>query len=170
MERQPDDKGEIYFQGMDIRKEKEWFLEKCAYIADDNRFFNKRSALENVELLGGFYDKMDKEIFKTYMKEMDIGCGKMVGAMSRGQFIRFQIAFARAHHASLYLLDEATAGMDPVFRREFYHVLRQILTEDATIIMTTHIQSDIDKNMDYICRLEQGKMISFQENFGENRW
>lgn len=167
MERHPNYTGDIFYQGINIKEEPEWFLEKCAYIADDNRFFNKKTAMENVELLSGFYGKMDKEKFKTYMEEMKLSCGKQVGAMSRGQFIRFQIAFARAHHAKLYLLDEATAGMDPVFRREFYNILRQILAEEATILMTTHIQSDIDRNMDYICRLEDGKMVFFQENFGE---
>lgn len=167
MERHPNYTGDIFYQGIDIQKEPEWFLEKCAYIADDNRFFNKKTAMENVELLSGFYGKMDKEKFKTYMDEMKLSYRKQVGAMSRGQFIRFQIAFARAHHAKLYLLDEATAGMDPVFRREFYNILRQILAEEATILMTTHIQSDIDRNVDYICRLEHGKMVFFQENFGE---
>lgn len=159
--------GDIFYQGRDIKKEPEWFLEKCAYIADNNMFFGKKTAMENVELLSGFYEKMDKEKFKTYMDEMELSYRKLVGAMSRGQFIRFQIAFARAHCAKLYLLDEATAGMDPVFRREFYNILRQILAEEATILMTTHIQSDIDRNMDYICRLEQGKMAFFRENFGE---
>lgn len=167
MERHSNYTGNIFYQGIDIQKEPEWFLEKCAYIADDNRFFHKKTAMENIELLGGFYEKMDKEKFKTYMDEMKLSCGQQISAMSRGQFIRFQIAFARAHCARLYLLDEATAGMDPVFRRDFYNILRQILAEEATILMTTHIQSDIDKNMDYICRLEQGKMVSFGENFGE---
>lgn len=167
IDRHSDYTGDIFYQGRDIKKEPEWFLEKCAYIADDNMFFGKKTAMENVELLSGFYEKMDKEKFKTYMDEMELSYRKLVGAMSRGQFIRFQIAFARAHCAKLYLLDEATAGMDPVFRREFYNILRQILAEEATILMTTHIQSDIDRNMDYICRLEQGKMVFFRENFGE---
>lgn len=167
IDRHSDYTGDIFYQGRDIKKEPEWFLEKSAYIADDSMFFGKKTAMENVELLSGFYEKMDKEKFKTYMDEMELSYRKLVGAMSRGQFIRFQIAFARAHCAKLYLLDEATAGMDPVFRREFYNILRQILAEEATILMTTHIQSDIDRNMDYICRLEQGKMAFFRENFGE---
>lgn len=164
VERGTDYTGEICFEGKDIRKEKEWFLEKCAYIADDNKFFTKKTAMENVELFRVFYEKLDLEKFQTYMKEMEVSCHKKIGAMSRGQFIRFQLAFARARHAQVYLLDEATAGMDPVFRREFYQILRQIVSEEATVLMTTHIQSDIEKNIDYICRLEEGKMRFFGEN------
>ena len=127
----------------------------------------EKTALKNVEIFEGFYETMDIEKFKTYMKEMNLSYGKKVGQMSRGEFIRFQIAFARARDAKLYLLDEATAGMDPVFRKEFYDMLRQLLAEEATIIMTTHVQSDLNRNMDYICRLEQGKMISYVENTGD---
>lgn len=164
VERDTDYTGEIRFEGRNIRKEKEWFLEKCAYIADDNKFFTKKTAMENVDLFHVFYEELDLEKFQNYMKEMDVSCHKKIGAMSRGQFIRFQIAFARAHYARLYLLDEATAGMDPVFRREFYQILSQLVAEESTVLMTTHIQSDIEKNIDYICRLEDGKMKFFGEN------
>lgn len=159
--------GDIFFQGKNIKNHRKEFLATTAYIADDNKFFMEKSALKNVEIFEGFYETMDIERFKTYMKEMNLSHGKKVGQMSRGEFIRFQIAFARARDAKLYLLDEATAGMDPVFRKEFYDMLRQLLAEEATIIMTTHVQSDLNRNMDYICRLEEGKMISYVENTGD---
>ena len=65
------------------------------------------------------------------------------------------------------MLDEATAGMDPVFRKDFYGILREILATEATVLMTTHVQSDINKNMDYVCRLEQGRMVYYEENVGD---
>ena len=159
--------GDIFFQGKNIKNHRKEFMAITAYIADDNKFFMGKSALKNVEIFAGFYETMDIEKFKTYMKEMNLSHGKKVGQMSRGEFIRFQIAFARARDAKLYLLDEATAGMDPVFRKEFYDMLRQLLAEEATIIMTTHVQSDLNRNMDYICRLEEGKIISYVENTGD---
>lgn len=159
--------GEIFFEGENIKEHRREFMEKAAYVADDNRFLIEKTALENVEIFGGFYKEMDIDGFKSYMKQFNLGIGKKVGDMSRGEFIRFQLAFARARKARIYLLDEATAGMDPVFRKEFYGVLREILAEEATILMTTHVQSDLNRNMDYICRLEQGKIISYVENTGD---
>lgn len=159
--------GKILFDGRDIAKEKEWFLGKCAYIAEDVIFLKNETALTNVKMLGGFYEQMDFDLFKEYMKQMNLSVNKKVGAMSRGELVKFQIAFGRAHKAKLYLMDEVTAGMDPVFRREFYNMLREMLKEGATILMTTHVESDVNRNMDYICRLEKGRMVSFKENIEE---
>lgn len=159
--------GKILFQGQDIKEHRREFMTKAAYVADDNVFLNKKTALENVDILGGFYPEFDREKFKDHMKEMDLSVGKKVENMSRGEYIRFQIAFARARNARLYLLDEATAGMDPVFRKDFYGILREILAAEATVLMTTHIPSDINKNMDYICRLESGRMVYYEENSGD---
>lgn len=167
LEEKADFSGNIYFQGQNIRENRREFMEKCAYVADDNVFLNGKTALENVEILGGFYPEFHLEQFKKYMREVDLSTKKMIGNMSRGEFIRFQIAFARARNARLYLLDEATAGMDPVFRKDFYGILREILATEATVLMTTHVQSDINKNMDYVCRLEQGRMVYYEENVGD---
>lgn len=159
--------GEILFQGRNIAKEKDWFLGQCAYIAEDVTFLKKETALTNVKMLGAFYEQMDFGLFTDYMKQMKLSPSKKIGAMSRGQLIKFQIAFARARKAKLYLMDEVTAGMDPVFRREFYNMLRELLEEGATILMTTHIEADVNRNMDYICRLEKGRMVSFKESIEE---
>lgn len=159
--------GKILFEGRDIAKEKEWFLGQCAYVAEDVTFLKNETAFTNVKMLGAFYEQMDVALFENYMKQMNLSVKKKVGAMSRGELVKFQIAFGRAHKAKLYLLDEATAGMDPVFRRDFYNMLREILEEGATILMTTHVESDVNRNMDYICHLEKGRMVSFKENIEE---
>lgn len=161
------DKGLILWDGRDIRKEREWFLSKTAFISDYVTFVKSITANENVRLLGGFYKNMDYKLFEKYMKEMDVSPLHTMEGMSRGQFICFQLAFARARHARLYMLDEPTAGMDPAFRMEFYNILREILNEEATILMSTHIQSDVNRNCDYLLRLSEGKQIHFGENFGE---
>ena len=159
--------GKILFQGKDIKEHRREFMTKTAYVADDNVFLDKKTALENVDILGRFYPQFDREKFKNHMKEMNLSVGKIVGNMSRGEYIRFQIAFARARNARLYLLDEATAGMDPVFRKDFYGILREILAGEATVLMTTHVASDINKNMDYVCQLESGRMVYYEENSGD---
>lgn len=156
--------GTIRYQGRDIRNEKCRFLENVAYLSDDIPFFEKKTALDNAKLYGNFYENMDLQLFCDYMEKMQVSKNMLVGAMSRGQRIRFQIALAGAREAKLYLMDEVTAGMDPVFRKEFYNILRELLAQEATIIMTTHVQSDVNRNMDYVCYLEQGELISFGEN------
>lgn len=158
------DSGEILWKGENIWEKREWFLSRCAYIGEDNPFFKKRTALENMKLMESLYPDFSMDAFLSYMKEMKVSVKSLVEEYSRGQFIRFQLAFARARKAELYLFDEATAGMDPVFRREFYQIIREALTEKATVLMTTHILSDIQRTADYILELEKGEILYFQEN------
>ena len=70
-----------------------------------------------------------------------------------------------AHKPSLYLFDEATAGMDIVYRKEFFKELRTLMLDgQTTVMLTTHLQEELEKDVDYICMLENGKIVSFHEN------
>lgn len=163
------DGGTILWNGRDIRKEREWFLQQTAFLSEDLVFADQMTAMENAKMFGIFYKDFEEQLFATHMKKMGVSPNLKVGAMSRGQLLRFQLAFARARCAKLYLMDEPTAGMDPAFRMEFYQILREILMEEATILMATHIQADVDRNCDYVLRLQEGRQISYEENLGEER-
>lgn len=157
--------GKILYRGMDIRECHSAFLSEVAYVADENTFFMNKSVAENVDLLGQFFPRWQKGYFYDLMRKFEVPTRQVLCNFSRGEFIKFQIAFGMAHHARLYLLDEATAGMDPVFRVDFYNVLREILAEgDCSILMSTQLQTDLNRNMDFIARMENGRMVSFEEN------
>lgn len=157
--------GKILYRGMDIREYHSAFLSEVAYVADENTFFMNKSVAENIDLLGQFFPQWQKGYFYDLMRKFEVPTRQVLCNFSRGEFIEFQIAFGMAHHARLYLLDEATAGMDPVFRVDFYNVLREILAEgDCSILMSTQLQTDLNRNMDFIARMENGRMVSFEEN------
>lgn len=157
--------GTIRLCGEDIRKDHVAMRNKIGFVSEKNQFFNGYSAQKNAELLGGFYQKFDMEMFRLTMKRMEVGTGKIVGKMSRGELMRFQMAFAMAHGTKLYLLDEATAGMDPVFRVDFFKILHEIIGEEqASVLMATHLSEELEHKVDYVGIMEHGKMISFGEN------
>lgn len=83
------------------------------------RIFEKCTAMQNAEALGVFYDDFQIERFCKQMQAFDVPVSKQYGAMSRGEKLKCQLAFAIAHQPVLYLIDEATAGMDAVFRLQF---------------------------------------------------
>lgn len=156
--------GEILYNGMNIRDNFSSFKNRMAFISDEKRFFQHMSIADNVKLLSIFFDSWDDAIFKKQLQKQNISLGRQLSSLSRGKYINFQIAFAMAHEATLYLLDEATAGMDPVFRKDFFNLLHELIaTEDVTILMTTHIEEEIEVHMDYRGVLEQGKLVSFEE-------
>jgi len=157
--------GDILFNGMNIRTSHDEFRSMLGIVCDERYFFDGFTAAENVKLLSHFYPEWDGDLFKAQMKAMGLSTGRKLANLSRGEYIRFQLAFAMAHNAKLYVMDEATAGMDPIFRKDFFKSVHELLAAnpDVTIIMTTHIEEDIRKHMDYIGVLDQGNLISFSE-------
>lgn len=156
--------GKILFDGQDIKINHSSFRNIVSYISDDKRFFNAYSIIDNIKLLSPFYTEWDNELFFSTLNDMEVSSGKTISNLSRGEYIRFQLAFAVAHKSKLYLLDEATSGMDPVFRRDFYKFLHNLITiENVTVIMTTHIEEELKSHMDYVGVMEAGKLISFGE-------
>ena len=141
------------------------FRNQVGFVSEDNAFFEERTGSQNVDLMRNFYDDFDQELFGNAMETMKVSAAKTYGKMSRGERMKFQMAFAMAHHPLLYVLDEVTAGMDPVFRIDFFKILHEVIKkQEAAVLMTSHIDSELKKQMDYIGILEQGKMTYFGEN------
>lgn len=157
--------GEIFLDGRDIHEDHLQVLDKMGFVSEKNEFLELRTARQNAQMLGRFYSSFDMELFEEMMERCKVSSGKTVGKMSRGEMVKFQLAFAVAHRPRLYLMDEATAGMDPVFRVDFYRILHELLKdEDCGIILSTHIEEEIEKQLDYVGILEEGRLVSFGEN------
>ncbi len=157
--------GTIRINGLDIRENHAWMKNQIGFVSEDNPFLMDRTAEQNVDLLCGFYENFDRKLFRAAMMTMDVSPKKTYGKMSRGEVMKFQMAFAMAHHPRLYLLDEVTAGMDPVFRTDFFRVLHWVIeNENASILMTSHIESEMERKTDFVGILEQGRLIQFGES------
>ena len=157
--------GEILLDGVNIRNNHWKELEKIGFVSDDNQFLMEKTAKENAEIFGAAYENWDMDIFYQAMKKMKLSTSKTVKSFSRGEYFKFQTAFAMAHKPCLYLIDEATAGMDPVFRIDYFKLLQEIIAdESASILMTSHIQDEIARKMDYVGIMENGRLIEFGES------
>lgn len=157
--------GTIRIDGADIRKNLIKTRNQVGFVSEENRFLKERSALQNAEILGPLYEVWDMELFREALNKMDLPITRVVGKMSRGELMKFQMAFAMAHKPVLYLLDEVTVGMDPVFRIDFFKMLQEVIrTEEASVLMTSHIQTEIGQKMDYVGIMEAGRLIQFGES------
>lgn len=157
--------GTIRIDGAAIRKNLIKTRNQVGFVSEENRFLKERSALQNAEILGPLYEVWDMELFREALNKMDLSSTRVVGKMSRGELMKFQMAFAMAHKPVLYLLDEVTVGMDPVFRIDFFKMLQEVIrTEEASVLMTSHIQTEIGQKMDYVGIMEAGRLIQFGES------
>lgn len=157
-------KGEIKIEGVDIQADHNAMLNRIGFISERNRFFPDFTCEQIGTLLGPFYKEWDMSAFFNFLQKMNVSSEKKVGRLSRGELFKFQTAFAIAHKPVLYLIDEATAGMDPTFRIDYFKILHEIIAEEtASIVMTSHLQDELVQKMDYVGILEQGKLIKFGE-------
>ncbi|MDE7477079.1 MAG: ABC transporter ATP-binding protein [Lachnospiraceae bacterium] len=157
--------GQIYIEGTNIREKHAQIRNKIGFVSEENHFFEDCTGRQNAEILGAFYEHFDRKTFFEVMASMNVSAGKVYKSMSRGERLKFQLAFAIAHNPSLYLLDEVTAGMDPVFRIDFFHMLQKIIVDEcACILMTSHISSEIETKTDYVGVMENGCLVTFGES------
>ena len=157
--------GSIKLFGYELAGNHAKTMEITGLVSEDNTFFENRTGRQNAEILGLVYDNFDMELFDKCMKKMNVSSQTTLWRMSRGERMKFQLAFAIAHHSRLYLLDEATAGMDAVFKIELFDMLRELIAgEDCCVLMTTHDMSEIAKNTDYAAIMDNGTLGEFVES------
>lgn len=157
--------GELLLEGKEIHENHLQTLDRIGFVSEKNEFMEMRTAGQNAKMLGRFYSQFDMDLFERTAERLGIGKNKTVGEMSRGERMKFQLAFAVAHVPKLLLLDEATAGMDAVFRIDVYRLLRDLIKEEnCSVVLSTHIEEEIEKQLDYVGVLEKGRFISFREN------
>lgn len=154
--------GRITYRGVDIAQNHEEFMQHVGHVADDRRYPSEKTLRQIGQLFGPLYRDWEEALFLKQLENFNISPGKEKRNLSRGENLKFQLAFAIGHHARLYLLDEVTAGMDAIFRREFFELMGRLLEdEEVSVLMTTHIEQELERHMDYIGILEEGKLISF---------
>lgn len=157
--------GTISLDGEDIRGNHVRVMNKVGYVSEDNGFFEERTGEQNAQILGILYDDFSMERFREAMQTMDMTEAKAYKRMSRGERLKFQLAFAIAHNPCLYLLDEVTAGMDPVFRLELFDMLRNLIKDETcAVLMTSHIRSEIEMKTDYAAVMQDGCLGAFVES------
>ena len=118
-----------------------------------------------------FYKNWNENIYKRYIKQFKLDENKKYKELSKGQQKKFELVMELSHNPKLIIMDEPTANLDPLVRNEFLDILQEhIEKEDATVLYSTHITSDLDKVADYLVFIFEGKVILYgdKESILEN--
>ena len=152
--------GEVALLGTDPDRAKE----DIGLVLDDC-FFSEYLRVRDVEaVLCRVFKTWDKRLYRDYLDKFGLSGAKNIKELSRGMRMKLSLAAALAHRPRLLLLDEATAGLDPVVRDEILdEFLAFVSDEDHAILISSHITSDLEKAADYIAYLHQGKLLLCDE-------
>lgn len=138
--------------------------ERLGVVLDDAWFPEILNARQVGTMMAMTYESWDAELYESYLARFALPREKNFKDYSRGMRMKLAIAVALAHRPEVLLLDEATAGLDPIVRDEVLEIFREFSeAEDHAILISSHILSDLEKLCDYIAFLHQGKLLFCQE-------
>ena len=154
------DAGEITLLGRDNIREECRAKADVGVVLDECFFHDTLRPWDVARILAPVYQSWDNQLFGHYLEKFRLPEKKRIKEFSRGMKMKLSLSAALAHRPRLLILDEATAGLDPVVRDEILdEFLGFISDEDHSILVSSHIISDLEKVADYIAYIHQGQVV-----------
>lgn len=154
------DSGEISFFDKSFKENEILIKQKVGYVSSGINYYPKKKIKTISKITSSFYDNWDDESYKKYMKMFKLDENKTPSQLSAGMKVKYALALALSHNASLLILDEPTSGLDPVSRDDLLDIFLKLCDEGKTILFSTHITSDLDKCAENIIYIKNGKIIA----------
>ncbi len=151
------DEGKVTFWGQDLS---EGLKEDIGVVFDGINFYETLTPAKVGNISGAAYKQWDSSLYHNYLQRFQLPADKEIKNFSKGMKTKLCIAAALSHDPKLLILDEATSGLDPVIRDDILDVfLEFVQDENHSILMSSHISSDLEKIADYITFIHQGKVL-----------
>lgn len=147
--------------------------DKLGIVFDDLLVPEEMTLIDVEKFCSRVYSKWNKNSFYKFKENFNLPEKKIIKNYSRGMKMKLSMAVALSHNAELLILDEATSGLDPIVREEILDLLLDFMQdENHTILISSHILSDLEKVADYIAFINDGKILfmetkdELKENYG----
>ena len=128
-----------------------FYFEPVSYTHLGVNFYETLTPEQIGKISNSAYTQWDPPVYQDYLKRFQLPARKEIKTFSKGMKMKLCIAIALSHHPKLLILDEATSGLDPVMRDDILEVfLDFVQDENHSILMSSHITTDLEKIADYI--------------------
>ncbi|MDE7424252.1 MAG: ABC transporter ATP-binding protein [Lachnospiraceae bacterium] len=159
------DSGVVKLFGKEMQDDDTDIWEKIGVVYDGDNFPGFWTAKQLSEVMSGIYTQWDNALFQKYLEDFHLSSKQKIKDYSRGMTMKLVIAVALSHHPQLLILDEATSGLDPIMRDEMLNIFLEFVQEEShSILLSSHITSDLEKVADYITFIHNGKLIMTVSN------
>ena len=156
------DSGTVTFWGKELSSSKQ-LKEDIGVVFDGINFYETLTPAKVGKISAAAYNQWDESLYQDFLKRFQLPTDKEIKTFSKGMKMKLCIAVALSHKPKLLILDEATSGLDPVMRDDILDVfLEFVQDEDHSILISSHITTDLEKVADYIVFIHQGKVLFFK--------
>lgn len=154
------DGGTVKLFGKEMGDEDTDIREKIGVVYDGDNFPGFWTAAQLSKVMAGLFKNWDQALFQKYLEDFQLPAKQKIKCYSKGMTMKLAIAAALSHHPELLILDEATSGLDPVMRDDMLDVFLEFVQEENhSILLSSHITSDLEKVADYITFIHKGRLI-----------
>ena len=148
--------GEILVKGKNIGVE----TKKMISYLPERTYLNKQMKVsEVIDYFKDFYDDFDAKKAKKLLKDLDLDINEHLTKMSKGMQEKVQLVLVMSRKADLYILDEPLGGVDPATRDYILDTILSNFNEKASVIISTHLISDIERILDEVIFIDKGEII-----------
>lgn len=157
--------GQVKLMGIDNQSTEFSKLKQDIGVVLDEAYFPEVLTAKHVDtIMKRTYQNWDSQQFSRYLSHFALPVNKAFQNFSRGMKMKLAIAVALSHAPKLLILDEATSGLDPMVREEILELLSDFTRDEShSILLSSHIVSDLEKICDYISFLHQGRLVLWEE-------
>jgi len=156
------DDGTVMIDGSVMDADHTEAKQKTGTVLNTDIFEGSMSLESNGRRFGRYYEKYSHETLLKYISEFSLSPGKKYSRSSKGEKLKFALAFALSCNPLLLVLDEPAANFDPEFRTKFNTILREFTASgERSVLLSTHIMSDAEKFSDYLLMLKHGRQVLF---------
>lgn len=153
------DGGTITFWGQELSEARQ-LKEDIGVVFDSVNFYETLTPAKTGNVLAASYKQWNSGQYKNYLERFKLPADEEIKTFSKGMKTKLCIAAALSHAPKLLILDEATSGLDPVMRDDILDVfLEFVQDEEHSILMSSHISTDLEKVADYIAFIHKGKLL-----------
>ena len=148
--------GEILVKGNKIGVE----TKKVISYLPERTYLNKQMKVcEVISFFEDFYEEFDSKKAKKLLKDLDLDINQKLTKMSKGMQEKVQLVLVMSRKADLYVLDEPLGGVDPATRDYILDTILSNFDEDSSVIISTHLISDIEKILDEVIFIDKGEIV-----------
>lgn len=150
------DEGKILINGKEIGSESKRII---SYLPERSYLDRSMKIYETINFFEDFYDNFDSEKAKKLLKDLDLDLNMKLSKMSKGMLEKLGLILVMSRKADLYILDEPLGGVDPATRDYILDTILSNFEENSSVIISTHLISDIEKILDEVIFIDKGKIV-----------
>ena len=154
------DSGLVRVMGREMPRDQAAIKQAIGFVSEDMRLHPSRDLRWHADLVRSFHPGWDEARARTLAERFELSFGQRGAELSRGQAVKAALLLALAHRPRLLLLDEPTAGLDPLMRAELLDELARVVREEGlSVLFSSHVTGDVETIADDVAFLLRGRLV-----------